>query len=216
VLAVERWDGFFGDEELAAVGAAAGGTGAGVGHGEEAGLVEGEAGVDLVLEVVAGITGAVADAVTALDHELWDDAMEGGPVVERLVVYLLQGLGVGPVFGAFGETDEVGDGDGCFFLEELAGEAAHGGVDDGGGAGRNDGRLDLRGRAGGVGKLLLRGWRRLRLRLRGEDAAGENECESSKRHAGFCSNRQANADKTIGATRRGQPARATETGASSS
>ncbi len=57
VLAVELGDGRFGDEELGAVG-----VGAGVGHGEAAGLVEGEDGVDLVLEEVAGVAGAVAGA----------------------------------------------------------------------------------------------------------------------------------------------------------
>ena len=108
---------------------------AGVGHGEAAGCVEGERGVDLVIEEVAGVAGAVADAVAALDHEAGDDAVEGGAVVEGLVVHFLEGLWVGPVLGAFGEADEVGDGDGGFFVVELAGEAAHGGVDDGGGAG---------------------------------------------------------------------------------
>ena len=54
-------NGLFGDEELAAVGAAAGGARTGVGHGKEAGLVEGEGGVDLILEEVAGIAGAVAE-----------------------------------------------------------------------------------------------------------------------------------------------------------
>ena len=98
-------------------------------------------GVDLVLEEVAGIAGAVADAVAALDHEAGDDAMEGGAVVEGLTVHLLEGLGVGPVLGAIGETDEVGDGHGGLLVVELAGEAAHGGVDDGGGAGGDDGRL---------------------------------------------------------------------------
>ena len=68
VLAVELGDGLFGDEELGAVGAGRR-AGAGVGHGEAAGLIEGEGGVDLVLEEVAGIAGAVAGAVAALDHE---------------------------------------------------------------------------------------------------------------------------------------------------
>ena len=135
VFAVELGDGLFGDEELAAVGTAAGGAGAGVGHGEEAGCVEGEGWIDLVLEEIAGISGAVTRAVAALDHEVGDDAVKGGAVVEGLVVHLLEGLGVGPVFGAFGEADEVGYGDGSFFVVELAGEAAHGGVDDGSGAG---------------------------------------------------------------------------------
>ena len=47
--------------------------------------------------------------------------MEGGSVVVRLVVDLLEGLWVGPVLGAFGEADEVGYGDGSLLLVELAG-----------------------------------------------------------------------------------------------
>ncbi len=136
-------------------------------------------GVDLVLEEVAGVAGAVAGAVAALDHEAGDDAVEGGAVVEGLVVDLLEGVGVGPVLGAFGEADEVGDGDGGLFVVELAGEAAHGGVDDGGGAGGDGRRLELAGGAGGVGKLLAGGvagveWRCLSLRGYAE---GEGECE---------------------------------------
>jgi hypothetical protein len=193
VFAVELGDGLFCDEELAAVGAAAGGTGAGVRHGEEAGLIEGEGGVDLILKEVAGVAGAVARAIAALDHELGYDAVEGGAVVEGLVVHLLEGFGIGPVFGAFGEADEVGYGDGCFFIEELAGEAAHGGIDNDGWAGGNGGRLELAGGAGGVGKLLG-GW--CRLCLRGY-AEGENESESAKRHAVLDSNNQATADAQL-------------------
>ena len=68
-------------------------------------------GVDLVLEEVAGVAGTVASAVAALDHEAGDDAVEGGSVVEGLAGDLLVGCGIGPVLGAFGEADEVGDGD---------------------------------------------------------------------------------------------------------
>ncbi len=50
VFAVEFGDGSFRDKELAAVGATAGGAGARVGHGEDAGSVEGEGWVDLVLK----------------------------------------------------------------------------------------------------------------------------------------------------------------------
>ena len=199
VLAVELGDGLFGDEELAAVGAAAGGAGAGVGHGEEAGLVEGEGWVDLVLEEVAGISGAVTRAVAALDHEVGDDAVKGGAVVEGLVVHLLEGLGVGPVLGAFGETDEVGYGDGSFFFVELAGEAAHGGVDDGSGTGGDDAGLIWLVVLGASGscweaELMPAGGGGLSgLRLCGY-AEGQNECERTKRHAGFDSNKQAIAD----------------------
>jgi hypothetical protein len=196
VLSVELGDGLFGDEELAAVGAAAGGTRTGVGHGKESGLVKGEVGVDLVLEVVAGVAGTVAHAVTALNHEIGDDAMEGGAVVEGLMAHFLQGLGVGPVFGAFGETDEVGYCDGRFFFKEFAGESAHGGVDDDGWAGGDGRRLDLAGSARGVRKLLG-GWGRLRLPFRGEYAEGQDECEDTKRHAVFDSNKQATADTRL-------------------
>ena len=81
VFAIELRDGGVGDEELAAVGACPGGARAGVGHGEDARCVEGEGWVDLVLEEIAGVSGAVTRAVAALDHEVWDDAVEGGAVV---------------------------------------------------------------------------------------------------------------------------------------
>src|ERR1700680_4672855 len=97
--------------------------------------------------------------------------MKGGAVIEGLVMHFLQGLGVGPVLRAFGETDEVGYGDGCFFFVELASEASHGGVDDGGGAGGDDRGLALSGGAGGVRKLLGGGGR-LGLRFPGECAEG--------------------------------------------
>ena len=69
VLAVELGYDVLSDEELRAVGALAAGSGAGVGHGETTGDVEFEGGVDLVLEVVAGVAGAVSGAVSALDRK---------------------------------------------------------------------------------------------------------------------------------------------------
>jgi len=151
VLAVELWDLGFGDEELRTVGASSGWAGAGVGHGEEAGGVEGEVGVNLILKEVAGVASAITDAVAALNHKVGDDPVEGGSVVEGLMMHLLEGLGVGPVFRAFGETDEVGHGDRGLLVVELAGETAHGGVDDGGGAGGDDWSFHVAGGAGGVG-----------------------------------------------------------------
>ena len=141
-------------------------------------------GVDLVLEEVAGVARAVARAVAALDHEAGDDAVEGGAVVEGLAVHLLQGLGVGPVLGAFGEADEVGDGDGRLLVVELAGQAAHGGVDDGGGAGGHDGRLDLAGGAGSVGKSVRRtAGGGCELCASAGSAEGQSKCEIAKLHA---------------------------------
>jgi hypothetical protein len=192
VLAVELWDIGLGYEELGAVGAAARGARACIGHGEEAGLVEGEGGVDLVLEEVAWVAGTIAHAVAALDHEVGDDAMEGGAVVVGLVVHLLEGFGVGPVLGAVGQADEVGYGDGGFFFVEFAGEAAHGGVDDSGGTGGYDGGLHLAGGAGCVWKSVG-WWGGGRLRLGGYGEA-QGECECAKHHAVCSSNRQAIAD----------------------
>ena len=194
VLAVELGHGLLGDEKLAAVSASAGGSGAGVGHGEATGLVEGEARIDLVLEEVARVAGAVAHAVPALNHEVGDDAVEGGAVVEGLVMHLLHSLGIGPVFRAFGETGEVGYGDGGLLIVELAGEAAHGGVDNCGGTGRHDGRRDLAGGTGGVWELVGRrrgGGCGLGLR---RDAEDQKECEITKRHAGHSSMEQAISD----------------------
>src|SRR5258708_11953030 len=68
VLAVEMGHGVLGDEELRAIGAAAGGAGAGVGHGEAAGLVEGGYAADLILTEVAAIACPCAHSVSALDH----------------------------------------------------------------------------------------------------------------------------------------------------
>jgi hypothetical protein len=193
VLTIELRDRLFGDEELRAVGPTSRRSRSSVGHGEETGLVEGERGVDLVLEEVAGIAGAVAHAVAALDHKGGNDAMKGSAVVERLMMHLLEGLGVCPVLGAFGEADEIRYGDGGFFFEEFTGETAHGGVKDGGGAGGYGRGFELAGSAGSVGKLLSH-WSGLRLRGYAE---GQNECESTKRHAVFDSNKQAIADTQL-------------------
>ena len=115
-----------GDEELAAVG-----VGAGVGHGELARLLEAVFGAaGFVGELVAGAAHAGAFGVAALDHELGDDAVEDGAVVE-LRALLAAAV---PVFGAFGEADEVGDSDGRVFLEELADDGAFGGLEGGVGA----------------------------------------------------------------------------------
>ena len=78
VAVVEPGRRHHGDEELAAVG-----VGAGVGHGQQARLVELAAALELVLELVARAAGAATERVAALDHEVRDAAVEDGPVVER-------------------------------------------------------------------------------------------------------------------------------------
>ncbi len=85
--------------------------------GPALGLLEAVFGaLGFVGELVAGAAHAGAFGVAALDHELRDDAVEDGAVVE-LRAFLAAAV---PVFGAFGEADEVGYGDGCVLLEELA------------------------------------------------------------------------------------------------
>src|SRR5207248_9382419 len=60
---------------------------AGVGHGQEARLVERRTvRRDLVGEVVAGPAPAGAGGVAALDHEVGDDAVEDRPRVQRLAL----------------------------------------------------------------------------------------------------------------------------------
>jgi hypothetical protein len=64
-------------------------------------------------ELVAGAAHAGTFGVAALDHELGDDAVEDGSVVE-LCTLLTAAV---PLLGTFGEADEVGHGLGCVLLE---------------------------------------------------------------------------------------------------
>jgi hypothetical protein len=85
--------------------------------GEFAGLLEAVFGaLGFVGELVAGAAHAGAFGVAALDHELGNDAVEDGAVVELRALF----AAAVPLFGALGEADEVGYGFGCVFFEELA------------------------------------------------------------------------------------------------
>ena len=103
VFAVEPIGHDVGDEELAAVGA-----GAGVGHRERSDLVLVRIAFELVFEAIAGAAAAGAGGVAALDHEVGDDAVEDGAVVEFVA----------------GQEDEVVDGLGRFLGEQLADDFA--------------------------------------------------------------------------------------------
>ena len=128
VVMVERVGFCNSDEELAAIC-----IGSGVGHGQASRPVEGQVRIELVLEAETRAAFAGARRVASLDHVSRNDAVEGGAVVERAVVILRSGRGVGPVFSALSEGDEMGDGPGRLLIEKLAGDAANGGVDDRGG-----------------------------------------------------------------------------------
>ena len=76
VFSIQPWGGFVGDEELRAVGA-----GSGVGHGEDAGLGVCQRRNDFIAEFVSGTSCSCASWITALNHEVRDDAVEGEAVV---------------------------------------------------------------------------------------------------------------------------------------
>ena len=122
-----------GDEELRTVGAVrlavATATQAGVRHGQQVRAVEDQIGDDLIIELVARAAGAVADRAAALDHEILDDAVEGQPVVER-VMLLLAGERVAPRLLAGGETEEVRHGVRSLVVEKIEGDIALGGMHD--------------------------------------------------------------------------------------
>ena len=117
----------YGDEELAAVSVRAG-----VGHREFSSLLEAVLGaLGFVGKLVAGAAHAGAFGVAALDHELGDDAMKDGAVVELCALF----AAAVPVLGTFGEADEVGYSLGCVFFEELTDDCSFGGFESGVGTG---------------------------------------------------------------------------------
>src|SRR5690606_14553053 len=87
-----------------------------------------ELGVDLVVELVSGAADALAEGVTALDHEVVDDAVEDDAVVEG-TLGLLARRRVGPLLGALCETHEVVDGLGGVVAEEVYLDVTHRGVE---------------------------------------------------------------------------------------
>ena len=103
------------DEELAAAGVLAG-----VRHGQGAGHVLVGVEVGLALDLVARAAGADArvarllgERIAALDHEVRDDPVKAGAVVELAV----------------GELLEVGDGVGHLGVEQLGDDGALAGLD---------------------------------------------------------------------------------------
>src|SRR5271166_1698799 len=126
VLAVQVRSRNFCDEKLRAVSVRPA-----VSHCQASGLVEGEGGAELILEGVAGTTGAVTGWIAALNHELRNDAMADGAVVERRMHHLA-GLRVLPGLRSVGKGDEVGHGLRRLVRKQSAGDVSVGGFDDGG------------------------------------------------------------------------------------
>lgn len=123
VAVVEPRGGFVGDKELATVG-----VGARVCHAQHAGTIVLERGVELVSELVTGATCACTERATALDHEVFDDAVKSKAVVKGAVVLGLSGLGVKPFLAACRKADKVRDGVWGLLLKEFDGEVAHAGI----------------------------------------------------------------------------------------
>ncbi len=87
------------------------------------------AALGLVGELVPGAAHAGAFGVAGLDHEVRDDAVKDGAVVEFVALF---GAGV-PFLGAFGEADEILDGLGGLLFEETGFEGTLRGLEDCGG-----------------------------------------------------------------------------------
>src|SRR5260370_37421502 len=79
----------------------------GVGVGEASRTVESQVRRSFVLEFVPGITLAVAQWISTLNHELRNHAMKNSSVVERHAVLLGPGHRIGPVFCSACQADEV-------------------------------------------------------------------------------------------------------------
>src|SRR4029453_18686113 len=107
--------------------------------------VEAVGAADLVLELVAGTAPPVPERVAALDHEVGDDPVEHGPLIEWP---LLLGAGgrVLPGLGPGGQADEVVDRLGGGVGEQADPDGPLGGL---------QGREGI----GHAGLLAVEGWR---------------------------------------------------------
>ena len=129
-------------------------TQTGVGHSQQVWLVELQARVDLIVELVARAAGTGAQRATALNHELLDDTVEGQAVVE-LAMGRLAGVRVRPFLLAGGEAQEVGHGVRSLVVEQVDGDAALRGMHDDGSHGPKC-LMGLR-PAGNPNPVMLRG-----------------------------------------------------------
>src|SRR5690606_37237991 len=86
-------------------------------------------GVELVGEAVAGSADALAQWITALDHEAVDHAVEDEAVIEGRAGATLSRGRVDPFLRALRQADEVGDRPGRLLVEEPDRERALAGLE---------------------------------------------------------------------------------------
>src|SRR6266581_8682023 len=115
ISAVEAGIWNLGDKKLRAIGIPAS-----ICVGKASRTVERQAGRGLILEFVTGVPHTIAGGISALNHELRDDAMKDGAIVERHAVLLRVRDRVGPILGPIREPDKIGNADRSFFLIKRA------------------------------------------------------------------------------------------------
>ena len=125
VLVIQPGGFDLGDEELASVG-----VGAGVGHGQKAGLIKGSAAAEFVGELIAGASDAAAEGISSLNHEIGNDPVENSAVIE-LGCRLLARAGISPLLFTAGEGNEVFHRLGRVFGQELDLDGSCRGVESG-------------------------------------------------------------------------------------
>src|SRR5262245_25990588 len=104
VLAVKLGHWPKGDEELASVGILTR-----VRHRQAAYTIMFKGARDLIIETITGAAKARSGRIASLDHEPIDDAVKRGVVVEPFSFHDPSSFRIGPVFGAFRESNEVCD-----------------------------------------------------------------------------------------------------------
>ena len=119
------------DKELRAVGSLATPR-TRIRHREHIGLGKRQLPVNLVVELVTGSTNALAERVSALKHELLDDAVKDNSVVEQVIRHFAR-CRVRPLLRPRRESCEVRDRLGCVVSVEVERDRAEIGLHGGNG-----------------------------------------------------------------------------------
>src|SRR5579871_5896782 len=115
-----------GDEELRSVGVRAS-----VGHGQLAGLVKFvRRAFGFVFELIARAAHACSLRIAALDHEIWNDAVEDGAVVKPVTRFFAR-RGMRPLALAFRKFHKIGHRLWCLFFKQPAHDVSFRGLKGG-------------------------------------------------------------------------------------